>query len=168
MRDITITWKAFGNRPERNKFIESHTFSIETDATDLQLLNKLYEATNLYNGFLWDAMQPLPETRTHTALSIGDEVQIDGKTWVVSEFGFDMLHSPTATTPIFNGDALESVCSHCEQRIVSWGYQDEERYVSTRWGTETLSGSYEKANVIVQKVLRNEVCQDLTTRESRL
>jgi hypothetical protein len=75
MKTITITWKAFGNPTSA---------TIEWDYPDtglhsITVCEQVYEATNLYRGALWDALEPhLPENRTHTALSVGDEVEIVG------------------------------------------------------------------------------------------
>lgn len=40
-------------------------------------------------GPLWDLIEPvMPEDRSHTALSIGDEVEIDGKSYRVEPVGW--------------------------------------------------------------------------------
>ncbi len=57
--------------------------------TDEIICAKIYSQTNQYRGEIWDKIQPLlSETRTHTALSIGDEVQINEITYVVADFDF--------------------------------------------------------------------------------
>jgi hypothetical protein len=58
---------------------------------DLELCEALYRATNLYEGELWNRMQPLPENRTHTALSVGDVVVIRGTGYLCSMIGFQKI-----------------------------------------------------------------------------
>jgi len=48
----------------------------------------VFQNTNLYQGAMWDALQPLPEDRTHTAMSVGDEVTINGQTFRCEDIGF--------------------------------------------------------------------------------
>lgn len=92
MSQVKITWKAFGDKPEQGRFISSVEFETEFDITDEnrdQFLNVVYQQTNFYSGNLWNLIEPkLSATRTHTSLSIGDEVEIDGIGYVVADFGF--------------------------------------------------------------------------------
>ena len=92
-RTVNVTWRAFGDRPMIGYEAEtSTTFEIETDLPELALCEEIYKQTNLYNGEMWDLMQPLPEGRTHTAISVifdrGDYVTIDGTTYEVASMGF--------------------------------------------------------------------------------
>lgn len=95
MAKVTITWKAFGDRPERNKFISSVSFDTEFNITEHNretFFNVVYQQTNLYSGNLWNIIEPLlSPTRTHTALSVGDEITIDGETFRVADFGFEKV-----------------------------------------------------------------------------
>ncbi len=71
MATIKITWSAFGGS-------ESATF--EWDGMLEGILEKAFRDTNQYSGVFWDALEPhLPEDRTHTALSIGDTIEVDGR-----------------------------------------------------------------------------------------
>ena len=92
MATVTITWKAFGNKPERNRFVSSVTFNTEFDITDAnrdEFLNVVYQQTNLYSGNLWNIIQPLlSPTRTHTSICVGDEIKIDDTDYIVADFGF--------------------------------------------------------------------------------
>jgi hypothetical protein len=110
MATVTITWKAFGNKPERNRFVSSVTFNTEFDVTDTnrdEFFNVLYRNTNLYNGNLWDIIEPLlSPTRTHTSLSIGDEIKVDEVTYIISDCGFIKVED--AEIQMF-GDAIFSV-----------------------------------------------------------
>lgn len=97
---VTITWRAFGEPREGCVTPDevSHTFTTKANGrTRREALNDLFRATNLYDGADWDAMQPLPEGRSHTALSVifkrGDYVTIDGRTYEVASFGFDEIVS---------------------------------------------------------------------------
>jgi hypothetical protein len=95
MSKVKVTWKAFGDKPEINRFISSvefeTDFKIQSHDVD-QFLNVVYRVTNTYSGNLWDIIQPLlSETRTHTALSIGDEIEIDGQVYIVADFGFEKI-----------------------------------------------------------------------------
>jgi|694.fasta_scaffold02251_47 hypothetical protein len=84
MATITITWKAFGDPT-------SATFEWEnTEGHDI--VERAFRDTNLYNGSLWDALEPhLPENRTHTALSVRDEVEVDGVTWRCEPIGWSVV-----------------------------------------------------------------------------
>jgi hypothetical protein len=83
MTTITITWKAFENAT-------SKTFETEVGENlhPVSVCEMVFQNTNLYRGELWDALQPLPEDRTHTALSVGDEVTINGQTYRCEDIGF--------------------------------------------------------------------------------
>jgi hypothetical protein len=116
MAEIKITWKAFGDRPESNRFISSATIYLDGFWNVLSnelIMDCIYEATNLKDELaefganpqkiqLWEQIKGvLPHDRTHTSLSIGDEIQInrslesvkhqDGPTYRVSEVGFQMV-----------------------------------------------------------------------------
>jgi hypothetical protein len=50
----------------------------------------LFRDTNLYQGELWDLIEPnLSPKRTHTALSVRDEVSIDGRRYVCAGIGWE-------------------------------------------------------------------------------
>ncbi len=116
MAQIKITWQAFGNRPEANRFISSATFELDgvwNQITNTPLLESIYTATNLKSelkdfGYepllieLWEAIEKvLPANRTHTSLSIGDKIQInrsavsienqDGPIYLVADAGFELV-----------------------------------------------------------------------------
>lgn len=92
---VTITWKAFGNKPERNRFISSATIEVgtieplTTNADRIKLLDKIYEATNLQTGWYWVKIdEVIPANRTHTSLSVGDEIEINGFKYRCDDFGW--------------------------------------------------------------------------------
>ena len=113
---IKITWQAFGNRPEANRFISSATLELDgvwTQVSNNLLLETIYKATNLKSELadfgaypveiqLWEAIEKvLPINRTHTSLSVGDVIQInrtansvefqDGPTYKIADIGFELL-----------------------------------------------------------------------------
>jgi len=98
---VKITWKAFGNKVEQGRFVSSVEFDIyDTNPSHEVLLNAIYKATNLkseladfganaFEIYLWNVIEArLAEDRTHTSLSIGDEIEIDGQVYVCSDFGW--------------------------------------------------------------------------------
>lgn len=95
MAKVKITWKAFGDKPNVGRFISSAEFDTEFEIAkhDVDLfLEVVYRVTNTYSGNLWEIIEPkLSPTRTHTALSVGDEVEIDGQVYVVADFGFEKI-----------------------------------------------------------------------------
>jgi hypothetical protein len=105
MTTIKLTYKAFGNIPERNKEITSVEFDVETGTTlDLDLMNIIYEATNLQDELysfggsnsvtfkVWKMIEPLlSPNRTHTSLSVGDEIQIGARAYEITFDGFKLL-----------------------------------------------------------------------------
>ena len=90
---VKITWKAFGDKPERGRFISSVKVDFPAVVgkvlTDESICDQVFSQTNRYSGPIWDAIQPLlSETRTHTALSVGDEVEVDGRAYVCADIGW--------------------------------------------------------------------------------
>ena len=82
MTHVKITWKAFGS---------SQSAEIEIDSMD-NLLESLFAQTNAYRGALWNLIEAvLPEDRTHTALSVGDEVEIDGVAYRCADIGWEKI-----------------------------------------------------------------------------
>jgi hypothetical protein len=100
---IAIKLKASGWLPEamRDVFIKQHNLQPEVnfsfdydfgrDEEDAYVCERIWADMNKYEGKLWDAMQPLPESRPHTAMSVGDEIRIDGRAYVCAEFGFEKI-----------------------------------------------------------------------------
>jgi hypothetical protein len=95
---ITITYKAFSNyTPTRPVTSATFDFLSHTDITDSALCETIFHETNVYDGYLWrNYIEPaLPENRTHTALSVGDEITItngdDSRTYACMDIGFMQL-----------------------------------------------------------------------------
>jgi len=97
MSKVKITWKAFGNKPKRGRFISSVEFETEfviNDENRDQFFNVVYAQTNTYQGNLWKVIEPkLSATRTHTALSVGDEIEIDGQVYICANSGFEKIEN---------------------------------------------------------------------------
>ena len=98
---IKVTWKAFGNRIEQSRYVSSVDFELlDTNPSHEVLLNAIYKATNLQDEladfgakaldiYLWKVIEPrLASDRTHTSLSIGDEIEIDGQVYVCADIGW--------------------------------------------------------------------------------
>lgn len=86
-KTITITWKAFGTPT-------SVEFELDTHDSPLALCERVFMDTNRYQGSIWDIVEPiLPENRTHTAVSVGDEVAVDGKVFRCESVGWRELVS---------------------------------------------------------------------------
>ena len=96
MSKVKVTWKAFGDKPEIGRFISSVEIELpevvtKTD-TDQHICEQIYKQTNLYQGPLWEKIQPLlSKTRTHQAISVGDEIEIDGQVYICADFGFEKI-----------------------------------------------------------------------------
>lgn len=60
-----------------------------TGYTDQRICEDVFTNTNLYSGPLWDLMQPLPLNRTHTSISVGDYVVIDGRMYRCASVGWE-------------------------------------------------------------------------------
>lgn len=88
MATIEITWSAFANfgKPVTSAKFE---FELGKDESDLEFCERVFANTNTYQGRVWDALQSvIPAERSHTALSVGDKVSIDGRTYDCAPVGF--------------------------------------------------------------------------------
>ena len=113
MATIAITYKAFQrNSAEleaRNK-VGITTARIDIALPDVEdeiILDMIYKVTNLQDdlyefgstGFeriLWNDIKfNLPINRSHTSLSVGDEIQIDDRLYSIEMVGFKMLCDAT-------------------------------------------------------------------------
>lgn len=93
---ITITW----NSTRCASASASFELNLKSNATDEQVMNVLYEVTNLQSELaefgaseskieLWNKIEKiLPANRSHTSLSIGDEIKIAGRAYLIAETGF--------------------------------------------------------------------------------
>lgn len=90
MTTITITWKAFANSLSLSEKVTSATIETNRIQGDgIAIAEAVFRDTNTYQGVLWDLLEPLlPENRTHTALSVGDEVTVNGTTFQCASIGW--------------------------------------------------------------------------------
>ncbi len=107
MLDIKITWVALGylgkDREQRIVELINAGYSLKGNATtflrfdfgtatDLEICERIFSNTNRYAGMFWEALEPvLPANRPHTALSVGDKVEINGREYVCAEVGFTLV-----------------------------------------------------------------------------
>lgn len=93
MPTVQVIWSTFrplASTEDDISRVRSVVFDIaDMTSSDLELCERLYRDTNFYNGPLWDAMQPLPEDRTHTSLSVGDYVRIDDRMYRCATIGWE-------------------------------------------------------------------------------
>jgi hypothetical protein len=100
MTTVTITYKAFTHLAN-NRVTTSLSFILPseyeqhaTQLTNEKLCDVLYDTTNVQsnNSKLWQVIEPLlPVNRTHTSLSVGDEVTINDNTYKCADFGWEYL-----------------------------------------------------------------------------
>ena len=86
MTTIKIIWSAFGH---------NHSLEFEDDSwylDDHTVCEMLFRDTNLYSGPLWNLIEGrLPEGRSHTALSVGDQVVVNGTTYRCDVIGWSRV-----------------------------------------------------------------------------
>ena len=125
MTKIKITWKAYGNQPQRERFISSVEVELVNQVSDdFRICEAIFKVTNLQGDLaefgaslteinLWETIKPkLSPTRTHTSLSIGDEVEIDGRAYVCADLGFIKVSEAEIRT--FPDGAIWSVLKKAE------------------------------------------------------
>lgn len=62
------------------------------EAEDKTICEQVFADTNRYEGAIWEAMREvMPAERSHTALSVGDKVSIDGRTYRCEPIGFALV-----------------------------------------------------------------------------
>lgn len=84
--NVTITWAAFGKPTEAN-IVVTHS-----GLSDEAICGEVFKQTNLYEGRLWEVLQDrLPADRTHTALSVGDYVEVDGNVYRCEPIGWSAV-----------------------------------------------------------------------------
>jgi hypothetical protein len=95
-KQIKIKWCAFGDKPEIWRFSSSVEFELGSavgqninEIADENICEWIYKDTNTYAGMIWNIIEPkMSPTRTHTAISVGDEIEIDGRVYICADFGF--------------------------------------------------------------------------------
>lgn len=88
-----------GYTPEAEQVTKTVVFELPDDLVDMVrgkpdwFLELLFEQTNLYQGPLWEQLQPLPDDRDHTALSVGDTITLDGVMFECKSRGWDVVRT---------------------------------------------------------------------------
>jgi len=95
MATIIITWKSFTEPTQSSSATISFDYNAEV-FSHTEICDIVFEQTNLYEGALWNVLEPaLPDNRTHTALSVNDEVTIynhnTGFTYRCAHFGWELV-----------------------------------------------------------------------------
>lgn len=125
---VKVTWKAFGDKPFANRYVSSAEFELhDYIPAHPVLLDSIYEATNLqselaefgkdlFTIYLWKVIEArLPENRTHTSISVGDEIEIDGTTYVCADIGWitsdnaDIKYAPDGFGAVYSVKAKEKI-----------------------------------------------------------
>lgn len=98
---LEITWRAFTEEGEASRIqarldagkeTTSVAITVEHDGTDLALCEEVFRQTNMYDGDIWDRIQPLmSDKRTHTALSVGDHVRVGDSVYKCADMGFVLI-----------------------------------------------------------------------------
>lgn len=93
MTTVTITWKAFADSLSLGERVKSATLDFDFDGkTPMEICDVVFAETNRYMGAFWNALEPLlSDERTHTALSVGDEVEVDGVTFLCDHIGWEIV-----------------------------------------------------------------------------
>ena len=94
----TIYWKAFGEDADAGRYFSSVTLNLgDIDASDENhdaICEAIFHATNTYSGRLWEQIEPvLASYRTHTALSVGDEIRVGTKLYRCEPIGFSEIET---------------------------------------------------------------------------
>lgn len=96
---VTITWKAFAESRHIGEQVTSVTVTLDVhpSVSDLDICNWVYRDTNKYQGDMWDMIEPLlSNKRTHTALSVGDEITINDNTYRCEPMGWSIIEKENA------------------------------------------------------------------------
>jgi hypothetical protein len=98
MKTVEVIWSTAASE-ERLAYLRVEglepvtTRRVDTDifdsAEDLDICEHMFHGTNTYGGAAWEILQPLPERRTHTSLSVGDYVVVDGRMYRCASIGWE-------------------------------------------------------------------------------
>ena len=93
---------AVAGQPITRRSVASFTFKCPVEfenLSDYQICEKVFAITNQQSGKIWDSIKDnLPQERTHTSLSVGDEVVIQkgrNQEWIYecADLGFVLKSS---------------------------------------------------------------------------
>lgn len=109
---VQVTHKAFANLVTEDDAEEPvSTLVVEweggDDLSDEQVCEAVFLQTNIYHGDLWELIVPvLSPRRTHTALSVGDEVTVRGITYRCEPAGWKAVAVEIAAHEAFLNERL--------------------------------------------------------------
>jgi len=106
-KNVKITWVSCGTLGERKDAyiaeLVAKGYDVKPDASveikfnfgidwkDKTIIYAIYGDMNTYSGKFYDAIaEVMPAERSHTALSIGDIIEIDGRAYTCEEFGWSV------------------------------------------------------------------------------
>lgn len=70
--------------------LKASEWSFVADASDEDICDAIFHVTNMQEGELWDEIEAvLPENRSHTSLSVGDQVVVNGEIYTCANFGWE-------------------------------------------------------------------------------
>lgn len=92
---VTLEYRAFEDNPVAISFRHNPGHDLD----DRALCEALFEQANTYQGPLFALLQPGLEAtcdlgRRHTALSVGDRISIDDRTWECAPIGWERVDQP--------------------------------------------------------------------------
>jgi len=89
MVTVQLGWSQSPNGWRSNAKQVYATVTLPLEGDDHDIAEECFVATNTAHGLLWTLIEPaLPPERTHTALSVGDTVSIDGRAYRCDRFGW--------------------------------------------------------------------------------
>ena len=111
MTTIAITYKAFKDVAPKGTVGETTAIvdMVLPAYDDFKILDIIYKVTNLQGELvefgaaleeieLWKQIEDaLPANRTHTSLSVGDEIQIEGRIYLIENVGFRRIANAWAS-----------------------------------------------------------------------
>jgi hypothetical protein len=93
--EAKITWAPENHSSEsygRKEVEYFDSMSVESSATDLEVCEEVYKQTNVYAGAFFERLQKYAsKKRGHTAISVGDFVEVDGNAYQCSNFGWKVV-----------------------------------------------------------------------------
>jgi hypothetical protein len=84
-KKVKIMWTAFGGDA-------SLEYQVSDKLEDLMICEALFAQTNTQFGPAWGYIKPkLPKDRTHTSLSVGDMIEVDGTVYRCEDIGWSVV-----------------------------------------------------------------------------
>lgn len=93
-KKVKITWVTTNHPSEpysRKEVSYSTWLSFDTYATDLEVCEEVYKSTNSSEFFRGVLAKFAPADRGHTAISVGDFVEVNGNVYECADFGWRVV-----------------------------------------------------------------------------